>query len=552
MIIRLIKMRFNLTVVVILTLLVFSCKPCSDRVTAVIEQPVLPVMTLKENNPVMKIRLVKAADSTSILKEVVLSLEGTTSLSDIDKISILRSTDADEKSYSLVAGESKVTSPVVIIHSDVELATDTTVLWVTVKLKNQIELTDIISASCKVIKTDKGKVKLTGNGKSTALRTGVALRQHNQDGVDTYRIPGLSTSKRGTLLAIYDMRRDSDRDLQGDIDIGLSRSTDGGRSWEPAQVIMDMHEFGGLPEKYNGVSDACILADNVTGDIYVAGLWMYGVLDPANGIFVEGLTDTSTVWNHQWRSYGSQPGYSIRRSSQFLIVKSTDDGVTWSKPVNVTRQVKKEEWSLLAPAPGAGITLADGTLVFPSEGIDEEGRRFSTITYSKDAGKSWQTGNPAYYNTNECAVVELPDHTLMLNMRERSNRGKTEGNGRAVAVTADLGEHWTEHPSSRKELIEPACMASLYRHNYVNGGIERSVLLFTNPNSYTHRNNFTLKASFDDGQNWPEDKWILLDEYEGNGYSCITAVNDSTIGILYEGSQANLVFQQISLDEIIN
>ncbi len=545
-------MRFNLTVIATLTLLVFSCKPYTGQVTAVIEQPVLPVLTLKENNPVLKIKLAKATDSSSILKEVVLSLEGTTSLSDIEKVNILRSTDGDEKSFSLVAGASGVTSPVVTIHADLELPADTTVLWVTIKLKQQAGLTDRILISCKVIKTDEGRVKLTGDRESTALRTGVALRQHNQDGVDTYRIPGLATSKRGTLLAIYDMRRDSDRDLQGDIDIGLSRSTDGGLSWEPAQVIMDMHEFGGLPEKYNGVSDACILADNVTGDIYVAGLWMYGVLDPANGNFVEGLTDTSTVWNHQWRSFGSQPGYSIRRSSQFLIVKSTDDGVTWSRPVNITRQVKKEGWSLLAPAPGAGITLADGTLVFPSEGIDEDGKRFSTITYSKDSGKSWHTGNPAYYNTNECAVVELPDHTLMLNMRERSNRGKTEGNGRAVAVTADMGEHWAEHPTSRRALIEPACMASLYRHNYANGDVERSVLLFTNPHSYTRRDNFTLKASFDDGKSWPEDKWILLDEYEGNGYSCISAVNDSVIGILYEGSQSDLVFQQIPLDEILN
>ena len=44
------------------------------------------------------------------------------------------------------------------------------------------------------------------------------------------------------------------------------------------------HEtWGGLPEKYNGVSDACILVDEKTGDIYVAGLWMHGVLDGKRG-----------------------------------------------------------------------------------------------------------------------------------------------------------------------------------------------------------------------------------------------------------------------------
>ncbi|MEZ6034611.1 MAG: sialidase family protein [Planctomycetaceae bacterium] len=36
------------------------------------------------------------------------------------------------------------------------------------------------------------------------------------------------------------MRRRMGRDLQEDIDIGLSRGTDGGKTWEPVRVIMDM------------------------------------------------------------------------------------------------------------------------------------------------------------------------------------------------------------------------------------------------------------------------------------------------------------------------
>lgn len=64
-----------------------------------------------------------------------------------------------------------------------------------------------------------------------------------------------------------------------------------------------MKEWGGLPQKYNGVSDGCILSDDFTGDLYVIGLWMHGVLDPKTGKWVENLTDTSTVWNHQWRAH---------------------------------------------------------------------------------------------------------------------------------------------------------------------------------------------------------------------------------------------------------
>ncbi len=75
--------------------------------------------------------------------------------------------------------------------------------------------------------------------------------------------------------------------------------------------------------------------------------------------------------------------------------------------------------------------------------------------------------------------------------------------GEAIAVTADLGKTWTEHPTSRRALIEPACQASLLRHDYIEDGEERHVLLFANPNSKERRNNITIKVSFDDGQTSP-------------------------------------------------
>lgn len=319
------------------------------------------------------------------------------------------------------------------------------------------------------------------------------------------------------------------------------------------QKVQDMGTWGGLPQRYNGVSDGCILADAQTGDLYVAGLWMHGVLDPENGKWIEGLDNNSTVWNHQWRSFGSQPGYSVKQSSQFLLSKSTDDGLTWSDPINITTMVKPESWWLMAPAPGHGITLQDGTLVFPAEGRTENGLQISTLIYSKDHGQSWQSGNPAYTNTNECMAVQLADGSIMLNMRERSNRGLDKGNGRAIAVTADLGQTWTEHATSRNALIEPACMAALHKHTCTDtDGNIRELLFFFNPNSKTQRNHFTLKCSLDQGETWPRELWLPIDESNGNGYSCITSIDQNTLGILYEGSGANLVFLTVSLDEVLN
>ena len=155
-------------------------------------------------------------------------------------------------------------------------------------------------------------------------------------------------------------------------------------------------------------------------------------------------------------------------------------------------------------------------------------------------------------STTECAVAELSDGSIMLNMRTNANRNiKGPGNGRSVAITKDLGKTWTEHHTSRKALPEPVCMASLYRHDYVEKGKKKSILLFLNPASTTHRNNITLKVSDDDGNTWQEERYILLDELSGRGYSSITSVNNDTIGVLYESSQAQLVFQQIKIKELI-
>jgi sialidase-1 len=544
-------MQRKLLFLLSLVMLTISCG-YNDRVSAEIDSPTLPVLTGKKYNPVQKIRLIR--DSTGfnreeyILEKVTLSLEGTTDISDIDKVMLFRAGENDKLETDHPVGEVQPTATKITFSNHFTVTEDTTILWVSVTLKKSIDLSHKIKIRCEEIVTDRGKLKILPHD-AKELRAGVALRQHGQDGVHTSRIPGLATSKNGTLMAIYDARYESARDLQGHMDIALNRSFDGGRTWEPMQVVLDRKEWGGMPEKYNGVSDACILVDDRTGDIYVAGLWMHGLLDAETGKWVEGLTADSTRWLHQWRAKGSQPGFGVKETSQFLITKSSDDGLTWSEPINIT-SAKKKEWWLFAPAPGQGITMTDGTLVFPSQGRDENGTSFSNITWSKDGGKTWKTSNPATKNTTECAVVELQDGSLMLNMRDNRNRGNEEVNGRSVFVTSDLGETWKEHPTSRKALIEPTCMASLHTHRYMEDGVEKSLLLFVNPASTSKRNNITLKVSYDGGNTWPEEKQILLDEYSGRGYSCITSVNDSTLGILYESSQADMVFQTVSLKEI--
>jgi sialidase-1 len=94
-------------------------------------------------------------------------------------------------------------------------------------------------------------------------------------------------------------------------------------------------------------------------------------------------------------------------------------------------------------------------------------------------------------------------------------------------------------------------MASLYKHLFNVAGRQRTILLFSNPPSKRGRHHITVKASLDNGNTWPEKYRLLLDEGPGNGYSCLTSVDNEHIGILYESSQADLVFQKIAIKEII-
>ena len=520
----------------------------------------IPIVKQKSFIALVRLR-VNVAEKDSLntfLHQIKVSTKGSTNSSDILSIKAYSNTDSnylsEGKVLQSVFFSSKEYSKVdtLLLNGNLRLKPHTNFIWVGVVLKPSAEIGNKIELSVISTEINNYSILVPFQKIIQPSRIATAVRMFMQDNVHTSRIPGIATAKNGDLLATFDARYNAGRDLQGDIDIALCRSTDSGNTWLPMQKVIDMGTWGGLPEKFNGVSDAAILVDDKTGAIFIAGLWMHGVLDD-NGKWIEGLTDTSKVWNHQWRNKGSQPGFLPTQTAQFLLVKSVDNGKTWSIPVNITKMCKREEWWLFAPAPGRGFTLNNGILVFPTQGRDKDGKPFSNITYSKDGGKTWETSEPAASeSTSECAGVQLSDGTIMLNMRTNANKGlEGVGNGRTVVTTADLGKTWKVHQTSRSALPEPVCMASLYKHQYLKNGKKKSVLLFVNPNSKVTRNHITLKVSFDDGNTWPSDKHILLDELNGAGYSCITSIDNDTIGIIYEGSQAQLIFQKINLKQII-
>ena len=393
--------------------------------------------------------------------------------------------------------------------------------WVSCKIKDSANLMHHVDASCVSIEIDGKAVKPTVSSPPIRQRFGYAVRKGGDDKSHAFRIPGLATTNKGTLIGVYDIRYRNWGDLPGHIDVGMSRSTDGGQTWEKMQTIMDM---GSDPKfRMDGIGDPAVLVDRKTNIIWVGALWSHG--------------------NKGW--HGSQPGLEPENTGQFILVKSEDDGKTWSAPINITKQIKDAGWSLLLQGPGKGITLRDGTIVFPAQFLDTlENKRLprSTIIYSKDHGETWKIGTGAWDDTTEAQVVELADGSLMLNCRY-NRKGF-----RVVATSKDLGKTWQEHPTSQKALIEPgSCMASLIRHEPKNG---KPLVIFSNPNSPRGRRLMTIKVSDDEGMTWPEKNYTLIDENNSAGYSCMTMVDENTVGILYEGSQSHMTFQKFSIDEL--
>ncbi len=435
-------------------------------------------------------------------------------------------TRAASPSYSVLKDEVRHPGREVGLEARQDLFPGTNYFWVSVRMKPTARLTARLTATLAGAQADGRRIPVEDTTPGVTRRMGIGVRHAGDDGAAAYRIPGIATTPRGTLLAVYDVRRNSSVDLQEDIEIGLSRSTDGGRTWEKMRLPLSFGEQGGLPRAQNGVGDPAILVDHTTGTAWIMAAWTHGM-------------GNARAWNQ------SRPGMEAEETGQLVLARSDDDGRTWSAPINITRQVKDPAWHFLLQGPGRGICTADGTLVFAGQFIAADRTPHACLIYSRDHGRTWHISQPARSNTTEAQVAEVSPGVLMLNMRD--NRGGS----RAVCTTTDLGQTWSEHPSSRKALQEPVCMASLLHVRAEDNATGRDLLLFSNPDSPKRRHRITLKASTDGGLTWPATQQVLLDEGESWGYSCLTMIDRETVGILYESSTAHIVFQAIPLRDIL-
>lgn len=437
----------------------------------------------------------------------------------LDSVQLYYTGDEPNSDSGRILTQTRVSNS--MLPTAIELGEGLHYFWIKVSLKESVDLDKKLALQAVHVRDTDGKsipATLAGNG--FEKRMAVAVRKAGQDHVHTYRIPGITTTNKGTLIAVYDNRYKNSRDLPGNIDVGMSRSTDGGITWEPMRVIMDMGE----PQDSSGVGDPSILFDPVNNTIWVAALWSKGNRSIA----------------------GSLPGLSADSTGQLMLVSSQDDGHTWTKPASITAQVKDPRWNLFFNGPGAGIAMKNGTLVFAAQYWDQSGRPgipHSTIIFSYDHGKTWRAGKAMRAQTNEAQVIETTQGNLMLTMRD--NRGGF----RTVATSSDMGESWIEHSSSHRQFEDPICMASLYKSTFRLGKRERELVFFSNVKSKTTRENMTIQGSLDLGETWKPEHQLLIDDRISFGYSCLGKVNDHTLGLLYEG-MGDLYFVRIPIAEI--
>lgn len=517
--------------------------------TAFIKNPQIPILIERHDNVLCYMRInahgAKVLDNVSVtfgqdvpleqIKSVKLYYGGTEAIQDrgknrfapVEYISAHApgKTLSVNPSYAIKKSEIVPQKNSVLLTGNQNLYPGVNFFWVSIEMKPEASLLTKITAEVTGVTADGQSLPVKCvSAPNVIRRLGVGVRHAGDDGAAAFRIPGLVTTNKGTLLGVYDVRYNSSVDLQEHIDIGLSRSIDGGKTWEKMRLPLAFGEYGELPAAQNGVGDPSILVDTKTNTIWIVAAWTHGM-------------GNQRAW------WSSQQGMDVNHTAQLVLVKSTDDGKTWSEPINITEQVKHPEWYFLLQGPGRGITMEDGTLVFPIQYIGKDRIPNAGIMYSKDRGETWTIHNHARTNTTEAQVAEVVPGTLMLNMRD--NRGGS----RAVYTTSDLGMTWKEHESSRTALPGPVCMASLISVKAADNVLGKDILIFSNPNTTNARKNITIKISLDGGNTWAHQ--LLLDEGENWGYSCLTMVDKETIGILYESSVAHMTFQCINLKDIV-
>jgi sialidase-1 len=325
------------------------------------------------------------------------------------------------------------------------------------------------------------------------------------EGSARYRIPSLIRTPGGTLVAFAEARREGTAD-QGNIDLVLRRSTDGGKSWGAVELLYD--EGGDRRVTCGNLSP---VMDRQTGR-----LWVFFLV--------------CERWN----------------VGEFKLMRmfSDDEGRSWSEPADIRTTVGNPEWRSAHPGPGHGIQLTRGPLagrLLVSGWYYMGGVNGVFVLYSDDHGESWQRHEPVAEGPNETMLAELDDGGVMAMMRPRHRSASPW----RLAATSPDGIRWSE-PWRLGGFRSVVCQASVLRPTWPAADAGRLYFCHPGAGNYSHpdvhRAGLTLRTSFDGGHTWPVRELI----YPGrSAYSDLTDFPDGSVGCLFENGDLDM-YERIS------
>ena len=345
-----------------------------------------------------------------------------------------------------------------------------------------------------------------------------------------YRIPALADLGDSVVIAAWDGRPFNAADSPNPNSIVMRRSTDYGKTWSDIYYIAQGQLGKPGIEKY-GYSDPSFVVDRQTGKVFAF-----------------------FVYSQDQGFHGSEYGNDTANDRNIIgavVVESSDGGLTWSEPRDIT-QVAKPGNDKTNPAPGdvrstfatsgEGIQLQygeyAGRLIQQYAGWVRQPDGSEALqaysVYSDDHGLTWQRGAFVGTGMDENKVVELSDGRLLLNSRDSTN-----SHYRKVAISEDGGQTWGP-VTLDTELPDPTNNASIFRMfpDAPEGSSDAQKLLFTNSNNGANgdRINLSVRLSCDNGETWPG----LRQFKPGFGaYSTGTALSNGMFGVLYEASYTN-------------